>query len=346
MVAATALVACSGGSGTDGPQGSASSSGAAPSESATPSASSSASSVEVADPVLPEVQPVGQVGGVTIKATTDADWTIVAFGRAWVSGLGKGMGIFDARSGRALGSVSVPQVPCAGADAGFGALWTATCVTDGIVRIDPQRARVTGKVALSVPDSESSIGVGEGAVWAVTDGSDCAACVVARIDPRTVRITDRFPVPTGATAVRAGLGGVWITYFDDDSVLRLDPQTGQTVATIPVADGPRFFDVGAGSVWVMAQTAGALCQIDPRSNHVVGCTLLDPTGVRGGDLTVGDGFVWWRGTQALVAQVDPGSGEVVRRIGPGQGSGDASAGSGHLWISAHDVANLYRVPVR
>jgi hypothetical protein len=41
-------------------------------------------------------------------------------------------------------------------------------------------------------------------------------------------------VPGGATAIRAGLGGVWITYH-----------------------------VGAGAVWVMAQGAGALCRIDP-----------------------------------------------------------------------------------
>jgi streptogramin lyase len=308
--------------------------------------SESVASAASAKPALPEMQTVEQAGGSTIEATTDADWTIVAFGRAWVSGLGKGIGVFDARSGEALGSVPVPQVPCGGADAGFGAVWTATCVTDGIARVDPKTARVTGKVAFTVPDSESSIGVGEGAVWAVTAGPDCLACVVARIDPRTLRITDRFPVPDGATAVRAGLGGVWITYFSDDSVRRLDPKTGQVVATIPVASGPRFLDVGAGSAWVAAQTAGELCQINPDSNTLVACTVLDPDGVHGGNLTVGDGFVWWRGTQALVAQVDPRSGEVVRRIGPGLGSGDASAGSGQLWITAHDVASIYRLPVR
>jgi streptogramin lyase len=56
------------------------------------------------------------------------------------------------------------------------------------------------------------------------------------------------------------------------------------------------------------------------------------------------GYVWFRGSRELVAQVDP-SGRVVRRIGTGEGSGSASAGSGQLWISAHDVATLYRVPV-
>ena len=97
----------------------------------------------------------------------------------------------------------------------------------------------------------------------------------------------------------------------------------------------------------MAQRAGALCRIDPADNRLVGCAVIDPGGVvEGGDLTVGNGFVWFRGTEALVAQVDPESGRVVRRIDPGEGSGSAVAGAGQLWISAHDVAKLYRVPVQ
>jgi streptogramin lyase len=205
-----------------------------------------------------------------------------------------------------------------------------------VSRIDPAKASVTGHVALPMTsDGESSIGVGEGAVWALIDGSGCRLCAVARIDPKTLKVTNRYPVPGGASAVRAGLGGVWITSYQTDSVVRLDPSTGKVVATIPVAPGPRFFDVGAGAVWVMAQSAGALCRIDPADNRLVGCTVIDPAGVDGGDLTVGNGFVWFRGTEALVAQVDPKSGRVVRRVGPGEGSGSAvpapgSSGSQHM----------------
>ena len=314
-----------------------------------PTSTSSAppSSVSLTEPKLPAIQPVAKVGGVAIEATPQADWVVVARGRAWVSGLGKGVGVYDARTGRPLGSVAVPQTPCAATDEGFGAVWTATCEPGGVTRIDPATARVTGHVALPMTsDGESSIGAGEGAVWAIIDGSDCRLCAVARIDPKTLKVTNRYPVPGGASAVRAGLGGVWITNYQTDSVVRLDTTTGKIVATIPVASGPRFFDVGAGAVWVMAQSAGALCRIDPADNRLVGCTVIDQGGVEGGDLTVGNGFVWFRGTEALVAQVDPRSGRVVRRIGPGEGSGSAGAGSGQLWISAHDVSKLYRVPVR
>ena len=335
VLLAAVVAGCSDDRGTDASPATTSTSSAPP------------SSVALSEPKLPAIQPVAKVGGATIKASRDADWTLVAHGRAWVSGLGKGVGVYDARTSRPLGSVAVPEGPCAATEEGFGAVWTATCEPGGISRIDPATARVTGHVALAMTsDGESSIGVGEGAVWALIDGSDCQVCALARIDPKTLKITNRYPVPPGATAVRAGLGGVWITNNRADSVLRLDPSTGKVVATIPVASGPRFFDVGAGAVWVMAQSAGALCRIDPADNRLVGCTVIDPAGVQGGDLTVGNGFVWFRGTEALVAQVDPKSGRVVRRIGPGEGSGSAAAGSGQLWISAHDVSKLYRVPVR
>jgi virginiamycin B lyase len=335
LLTAAAVAACSGNGGGKGASPAATTSSGAPSP------------VTLAKPSLPAIQPVAGAGGVTIKATSKADWTLVAHGRAWVAGIGKGIGVYHAETGRPLGSVAVPEGPCAAMDEGFGAVWTATCGPGGISRIDPATARVTGHVELpSASDGESSIGAGEGAVWAIIDGSDCSQCAVARIEPKTLRVTNRYRVPDGATAIRAGLGGVWITYHETDAVVRLDPSTGKTVATIPVAAGPRFFDVGAGAVWVMAQSVGALCRIDPAGNRLVGCTVIDPGGVPGGDLTLGNGFLWFRGREALVAQVDPASGQVVRRIGAGEGSGSASAGSGQLWISAHDVAKLYRIPVR
>jgi streptogramin lyase len=295
---------------------------------------------------LPEIRSIRALGGVTLKATHTADWIIVAFGRAWVTGLGQGIGVFDVRTGRSEGSVSVPHEPCAAAAVGFGAIWSATCgEAGGVVRIDPHRARVTGSVELDIAQPESSLGAGEGAVWAIANGANCSNCVLTRIDPDAVTITDRFPVPPGAFAVRAGLGGVWISYFDDAQVLRVNPNNGAIEAVIPVGARPAFLDIGGGSVWVMASTDGALCRIDSRSNRVRSRTVLDPGGGYG-DLTVADGFVWWRGVDALVTQVDQRSGKVVRRIGlGGVGDGSAAAGSGQLWISAHDVARLYRVPV-
>ncbi|MGI8706725.1 MAG: hypothetical protein ACR2LG_00750 [Actinomycetota bacterium] len=276
------------------------------------------------------------------------------FGRAWVSGVGRGVGFYEAKTGRLQGSVAVPQSPCASMDSGFGAVWTATCEKRGIARIEPRTGKVTKWVAVDVPaDGESSIGAGEGGIWAIADGDDCSGCVLVRIDPGTVKITDTYDVPEGGIAVRAGLGGIWITNPLEDRVVHVDAETGEVVSQIDVGLTPMFLDVGEGGVWVMNQSDGSVSHIDPMTDEVIATIPVDALGIFGGDLTVGEGFVWLRSSDELVAQIDPATDRVVARIGLPQASGSASAGEGQLWISGHVevdpeewVGKLYRIPLR
>ena len=305
------------------------------------------------EPELPEITSVRQAGGQAIHAPSSADWILVDFGRAWVSGVGKGIGFYDAQTGRIQGSVAVPQSPCAGMDSGFGAVWTATCGEQGVARIDPKTGMVTGWVAVDVPaEGESSIGAGEGGIWSIADGDDCSGCVLVRIDPETLDIADTYDVPEGGTAVRAGLGGIWITYFAEDRVVRVDPETGAVVSEIDVGSGPRFLDVGEGGVWVMNQSDGSVSHVDPTSDRVIATIPVDADSIFGGDVMVGAGFVWLRASAELVAQIDPATDRVVARIGRPQASGGVHAGEGQLWIVAHFEkpdgwrAVLYRISLR
>jgi len=301
---------------------------------------------------LPEITNVRQAGAERIPAPSSADWILVDFGRAWVSAMGKGIGFYDAETGRLQGSVAVPQEPCAGMDSGFGAVWTATCGERGVARIDPETGEVTRWVAVDVPaEGESSVGAGEGGIWAIADGDDCFGCVLVRIDPETVEITETYDVPEGGTAVRAGLGGVWITYFSEDRIAHVDPETGEIVAEIDVGSGPRFLDVGEGGVWVMDQTDGSVSHVDPTSDSVVATIPVDGGAIFGGDVIVGEGFVWLRASAELVAQIDPVTDRVIARIGQPQASGGVDANEGQLWIAGHHEepagwrAVLYRIPL-
>jgi virginiamycin B lyase len=342
-----ALAACtSGPEATDGAaDGETSSASPTPREAQTPSPQP--------EPELPEITSVRQAGGEAFRAPASADWVLVDFGRAWVSGVGKGIGFYDAETGRLQGSVAVPKSPCASMDSGFGAVWTATCRNRGVARIDPETGEVTDWVSVDVPaEGESSIGAGEGAIWAIADGDGCSSCVLVRIDPDIVEITDMYDVPEGGTAVRAGLGGTWITYASADRVVRVDPETGEVVSEIDVGSGPRFLDVGEDGVWVMNQTDGSVSHVDPSSDSVVATIPVDGEAIFGGDLTVGAGFVWLRASAELVAQIDPATDRVVARIGPAQASGGAHASEGQLWIADHFErpggwrAVLYRIPLR
>lgn len=339
LVLALALVACRDGDGET------SSASPTPREGQTPSPQP--------ERELPDITSVRQADGEAIRAPSSADWILVDFGRAWVSAMGGGVGFYDAETGRLQGSVAVPQGPCASMDSGFGGVWTATCGKRGVARIDPQTGKVTGWLAVDVPaEGESSIGAGEGGIWAIADGDGCSGCVLARIDPEIVEITDTYDVPEGATAVRAGLGGIWITYYAEDRVVHVDPETGEVVAEIDVGSGPRFLDVGEGGVWVMDQVDGSVSHVDPTSDSVVATIPVDPDEIFGGDVLVGEGFVWLRANAELVAQIDPATDRVVARIGSPQASGSAHASDGQLWISAHFEndrgwhAVLYRIPLR
>ena len=86
LVLALSLVAC-----RDG-EGETSSASPTPREAPTPSSQP--------EPELPEITSVRQAGGEAIRAPSSADWVLVDFGRAWVSGVGKGIGFYDAQTGR------------------------------------------------------------------------------------------------------------------------------------------------------------------------------------------------------------------------------------------------------
>ncbi len=115
------------------------------------------------------------------------------------------------------------------------------------------------------------------------------------------------------------------------------------VRTIKTGLGPRFFDVGEGAVWTLNQVDGTVTRIDADT----GRTARIPAKVRGegGDLTVGGGSVWVRGTDRLLARIDPRRRKVVARYGPSSGSGAVIVGGGAVWISAHDINTVWRLPL-
>jgi hypothetical protein len=101
-------------------------------------------------------------------------------------------------SGLALaGRVALPG-PAAAIAAGEGAVWVL--LEQGtLLRVDPDRHQVTGRLELGAPPSGTPAGplaVGAGAVWAGTrDGR-----VTARIDPVHLRVTARFRGQVAAVA--------------------------------------------------------------------------------------------------------------------------------------------------
>ncbi len=290
--------------------------------------------------VLPHPIDLNLTTATRIDARPSPDFIVLADGYAFVSGVGWGIGRFDGTTGELIDSYSILGDSCEALDAGFGSVWTATCEGAGLARIDSLSGAVTFiDIGGHGPDSEASIGAGEGAVWMI---SGELSRELVRVDPATNSVTGRFPIPGSPTAVRAGLGSVWVSDPTLDSIYRVDPATGAIVATIAVGDQPQFIAVGEGALWTMDQLDGTVSRVDPTTNAVVATIKLGEQ-VLGGDIAVGGGYVWLRGSRTLLFRIDPATNAIVARYTPSAGSGSVAADDSAVWITAHDILTIWRL---
>jgi virginiamycin B lyase len=305
----------------------------------------------LAGPALADapVVDIDQAGAV--KFPIRADWLAAGGGSVWATDpAGTQIRRIDPATGQVASVVQVAQEACEAPDYGLDALWTATCLRAGVARIDPSTNAVAGFVRLRIPrlnEGEASIGVGAGAVWVVVDGKRCRACVVARITPgpRLLRVVKRIPIRSRAAAVRFGEGAVWVTNPQRSLVQKIDPSRNRVVATAKVGLGPRFFAVGEGGVWTLNQVKGTVTRLDPTTGRVVATIDVGFNG-EGGDMAAGGGWIWARsGNDVLLAQIDPRTNTVVRKYGPAVGSGAAIVNGNSVWVSAHDVSTVWRLPL-
>jgi len=317
---------------------------AEPSAASNPRSTASATSAPTPKPTpqLPVAVDIARTNAIAIQASPAPDFIVLGEAFAFVTGVGKGIGRFDLQSGALVDSVEVPGETCEALDVGFGAVWTATCKGAALARIDEATGRVTLiELPERIPEPEASVGAGEGAIWIIVGG---AARTLVRVSPVMNAVTGSFPMPTEATAVRAGLGAIWITIPKKSTLLRVNPADGTVATEIPVGRGPQFLAVGEGAVWVINQVDGTISRVDPSTNTVV-ATIDFGEPIRGGDIAVGGGSVWVRGSRTLLARIDPATNTILDRYIPEVGSGSVAADDDAVWITAHDVKTIWRLPL-
>ncbi len=291
----------------------------------------------------PEPVNVETAGATKIPDLGEPDWLVLAGGAAWAAGVGDGVGQLDGTTGELVGSVAIPGSVCLAMDVGFDSVWAGSCSTEpAVVRIDPTTGKAIATIPLDIEDlqEESSLAAGEGAVWAITSDSK-----LVKIDPETNTVAEIYTAPAGAAAVRADFGALWVTNPGTGTLARLSPADGSVEAEIPVGPGPRFLAVGEGGVWVLNQGDGTVSHVDPATNAVVATIVVDGQPIAGGDIAVGGGFVWARTSGTLVVKIDPATDTAVAAYGPRVGSGSVAADDDAMWVSAHDVNAVWRLPL-
>ncbi|GHN01485.1 hypothetical protein WSM22_29740 [Cytophagales bacterium WSM2-2] len=233
-------------------------------------------------------------------------------------------------------SVSIPQ-PCGVMATGFSSLWVANCKDESVYRIDLKTGKilVVIKTGLADKDGELSIAASDDGIWLLTKEEG----ELSKIDPRTNRVTLHIKVEPNSYAVAFGFGALWITNTKNNSVQQVDLKKNSVVASIKVGKEPRFLAVGRNGIWTLNQEDGTVSKIDPVTKEVK--TIDVDVEGSGGDIAVGDKYVYVRAKKTLLSVIDPERGKVTARYGPIAGSGAVAVEHGHVWVTAHDINKVW-----
>lgn len=237
-----------------------------------------------------------------------------------------------------------------------------------------------------------------GAVTALGVAAVVAVAVVAwpgsGAGPAEQRPAAPVDLPAGAISVEVGDspaevavgdGAIWVSNSGDSTVSRVDPETNEEALSVYLSGRPGDLAVGAGGeVWVASPDLGAVQRIDPVTSSITPDRRIDVGDEAPLDLAIDD-FLWVAVIERELVQVDPASGDVVRRLGwvrpvnvaaragmvfaleadgtvrgidqltgdptavrlsfPVSGPGDIHYHDGKLWVAEGDGSNLYSVDV-
>jgi virginiamycin B lyase len=266
------------------------------------------------------------------------DWVGLDRDAVWISNQTKNsIARIDPRIDKVVATVPVGRSPCSGLGVGFGAVWVPCCRDARIDRVEVGSNRVVASIPTTIADSEGGIGVGEGGVWTLADRQG----TLLHIDPSNNDIVARTKTAVGSVAAAAGGGAVWVTSPEKDLLCRIDPGRHELVAQISVGPRPRFLAVGLGAVWTLNQGDGSVSRVDPRTDQVV-ATI--PAGIPGdgGDISVGEGFVWVTAKNVPLTKIDPATNKVVVQF-VGEGGDALRVGQGAIWLCSFFLQEAWHV---
>lgn len=152
-------------------------------------------------------------------------------------------------------------------------------------------------------------------------------------------------------------GSVWVARDEAGAVDRIAPDTNKVIATVAVGGHPcNGMTSGFGSIWVASCSENALYRVSGQTAKVE-ATIKLPVyqSLKGrppsGGLATGHGAVWMvtegaPGSFDTLAQVDPRTNKVVRRVALGRVGGRVAADDGAVWVTAPSDGMLLRVDPR
>ena len=129
--------------------------------------------------------------------------------------------------------------------AGDGAVWVLGDAVDPRAwRVDAKRGVATGSVRFPFAIGRG-VAAAAGSVWVAGPLDD----VLARVDARTLKITDRIDVGRVPMAVAARGRDVWVGNWLDRTLTHIDADTRRVVETVELSGRPVELAFGPGGLW-------------------------------------------------------------------------------------------------
>ena len=266
------------------------------------------------------------------------DWVGIGNGAVWISNIDKNnISRIDPTKNKVVANITVGKAPCSGLGIGFGSIWVPCCGSARVDRVDATTNHVVASIATTIADSEGAIGVGDSGVWMPADQQG----TVIHIDPATNEIIGTVDTVPGSVAAAVGAGAVWVTSTEQSALCRIDPKSHKVTAKIPVGPKPRFLAIGEGAVWALNQGDGSVSGVDPKTNQVVATIQAGIPG-KGGDISVGEGFVWVTAQNVPLTKIDPATNKVVVQF-VGRGGDAVRVGGGAIWLCSFFLEEAWHV---
>lgn len=242
----------------------------------------------------------------------------------------------------AAAQVPIPIVPTAS----VALVGPTSLATDGkvvwalsgtglVTRIDPASNTAGPSVQLgATTDLYNGIAVDGNGVWA----TDSDTSTVYRVDPTTLKVVAKIPVPTPKGVLATGTA-VWVAAVHDGAVIRIDPATNKVVATITVGpvgtSGPNWLGSGLGSIWVGVPNASSVVRIDPVTNAIQATIAVAGTTTPCGSFAITAAAVWIPScdVSSTMARIDPATNTVVAVVDLGGKAYTPAVIDGAPWVS-------------
>lgn len=323
---------------------------------------------EAKDPKPKVVTPVGGVKtpGVLIpfaNLKSEADLTLASppAGALFNDGIALaeagGIRRFDEKTNKAYEpSRDITDVakPCGGLVSAFSSIWTATCGTAALAKVEIPAGRGPRGGGMGMGGRGGPPPAKEAPAGAKPDAPKPEAAKVEApkpdapkpffAKPKPAVLTPLEAAPVARVAMAATEDSLWLLADGKTSLQRIDPQTNAIVADVRLPVGCASLLFAEGGLWVACPGETKLLRIDPKTNLVDKRIDVPAEPLA---LAAGDASIWVLARkEGKVARIDPKTNKVISTIELGIPNADGALafGDGFLWASVPGFPVMRIVP--